>query len=734
MRVSNSLRAGLMGCVAAAALGGGAQARSLQDETAAPMRDVIVVTAQKREELISDVPASISVVGGTQLQELGAQSVLDYAAYVPGMNVSSGGTPGRVTITLRGIAPIGPSATVGTFVDDAPLGSSSNYADARSFQLDLMPYDIERIEILRGPQGTLYGASTMGGLLKYVMRNPQMEGFGAQAGVEAVSVADGDGLGWGARGRIEGALVEGRLGASLSLFTQETPGYIDNAVTGEDGQNVLTQTGGRFAMRLQASPRLTIDLTAMAQDTEADNNGQVFLDPISLQPIYGERQSGNVVAEPYSKEERFYSIDFDWGLDWADLVSITSYSTSVNDLTQDTSPIFGTLFPLLTGGAVPAGRSGFLNVIELEKFTQEFRLASTGEGQLNWLVGAFYTDEEADQYQFVSAMDSNNVTIPGLHPLAVVNLPTSYQEQAVFGNVSYAFTDRFEATVGGRWASNDQTYNQVTTGPLIGDTDITGQSSEDVFTYLGSARFDLTEATMLYARVASSYRPGGPNAALPGVPPSFDSDTLVNYEAGVKSDFWGGRGVVEAAAFWIDWSDIQLNVVVGGIGHIANGGSARSRGVELATTVRPSDNLDLGFNASWTEAELTEDAPSLFALSGDRLPETPQLNASVTAGYSWAIAGDWTARAGGGLRYVGDRNVSFPGNPDFMVLDSYAALDLNAEISNGTWSLRGYVRNATDEGAYTGATRLSDAFGQPVYVVASPLQPRTVGISLSVAR
>ena len=159
----------------------------------------VVVTAQKRSENLQDVPASVSAVGEDQLARLHVTQLNDYAAYMPGINVTGGGSPGQTMITLRGIAPVGPGSVVGTYIDETPLGASSNYARATEFGLDLMPYDIERVEILRGPQGTLYGAGSMGGLLKYVLRDPSTEELELRAGLEAFDVAHAQDTGWGAR-------------------------------------------------------------------------------------------------------------------------------------------------------------------------------------------------------------------------------------------------------------------------------------------------------------------------------------------------------------------------------------------------------------------------------------------------------------------------------------------------------------------------------------------------------
>lgn len=735
--IRHTLRKGLL-CTAAMALC--APALALEDsaeEAAQPVsqvRDIITVTAQKREEAITDIPVSISVVSGERLTSLGVGSLVDFAAYVPGVNVGSGGSPGQTSITLRGIAPVGPGATVSTHVDDSPMGGSSNYSRASAFALDLFPNDIERVEILRGPQGTLYGASAMGGLLRYVTRTPDPSGFAAQASGEIFSVADAGSLGYGGNIRVNVPLAE-NAAFSASLFTRETPGYVDNTFTGEDDQNELSQTGGRLAVFWQPSANFTVNLSAMFQDIDSANNGQVYLDPVTLQTFDGPRTTRNIIAEPFEKRERYYAARLNWDLGFADFTSITSVSNTQNYQFTDASRIFGSIFPLLTGGAVPAGTSEFNIFLDLEKVTQEFRLTSSGDTRLQWLLGAFYTDEESVNQQFASAADFNGNLIAGLHPLAIVSLPSAYEEVAIFGNASFDLTDRLTIGGGVRLARNEQDFAQISEGVLVGGTTtLTGESSEDVFTYMLNATFDLTDQTMLYGRVATGYRPGGPNVALLGVPPQVDADRLINYEVGVKSDFWDGRALIEATAYWIDWEDIQLAQAVGGVSALVNGDTARSRGIELQAVVAPTDGLRLGFNAGLVDSVLTADAPALNGVDGDRLPGVPQYNYSVTADYSWGLQNGWDARVGGGVRWVGDRNVSYPASASFMVLDSYHSVDLNGEISNGAWALRGYVRNLTDEDVYVSGTRMTNALGVPVFVMGTLLQPRTVGLVLSVSR
>src|SRR5436190_14165327 len=258
-----------------------AEASKPVDETAAKeptekpeISETITVTANKRAEDVREVPAAVSVVDGDQLGELGAKQLTDFANYVPGLNVTSSGTPGQTTISMRGIAPISSGATVATYVGEAPLGSSGIYQRSTIFALDLLPDDIERVEVLRGPQGTLYGAGAMGGLLKYVTRDPdlvtrQFRVSGGLAGVES-----GD---QGGTFAVSANLPTGGNGFAVraSYARNALPGYIDNSVDGGKNINDGTQESGRVAMLWQASDAVRFKLDLMRQTVDSDNNALV---------------------------------------------------------------------------------------------------------------------------------------------------------------------------------------------------------------------------------------------------------------------------------------------------------------------------------------------------------------------------------------------------------------------------------------------------------------------------
>lgn len=691
----------------------------------------IIVTAQKRLENLQTVPASVSVLGGERIAQSSPTGIADYGAYMPGLTVSSGGTPGQVSLALRGVAPVGPGATVGTYIDDTPLGSSANYARAAIYALDLFPYDIQQVEVLRGPQGTLYGASTMGGLLKYVTRKPDLDDTEVRLGTDLSTTDSASGINWGLRGQANLPLIADRLAVQASLYRQKNQGYIDNSRNGEDDINDSTQKGARIALLWRPAEPVTVRLQALFQNTDSRNNAVVAYDATTDQPIAGKLDSRYYMDQPFKKDLDLYTATIDWDLDFAGLTSASSYSTAKVETVQDASSIYGVAFPALSGGALPAGLSRFDLLLDHEKFTQEVRLASPSGGGLEWMLGGFYTWEDSTNQQAASAQFMDGRPIPGLDPLATASLPTTYREVAVFGNATVALTDIFDITGGLRWAHNKQDFEQISDGALLGGAKrVPGQSSENVLTFMASPRLKLNPDLTLYARAASSYRPGGPNVALPNVPPSVDADTLVSYEAGVKSTLLDGRLQANASVFYIDWKDIQISDSDGGVSFLRNGGKAKSAGLEFETIFVPVQGWRLGANGAYTDASFKGDVPGVGAKDGDRLPLIPRYSFALTADHEWDLSAGWAANAGGGYRWTGAVTSAAESSSDNVRTRSHGVLDLHAGVSNDTVALRFYVRNATNSRATTAAGLITSALGSPVQIDRTVLQPRTIGLSL----
>lgn len=726
--------------------------------------DTVIVTANKRSQNIRDVASGISVIGGDRLENFGFSQLTDFASYMPGLQVQNNGSPGRTTVSMRGIAPLSSGATVGTYIDETPVGSSGLYQAATVLALDLLPYDIDRIEVLRGPQGTLYGAGSMGGLLKYVTRAPDLEETEFRAGGGVSDVSGGGELGNNLRAAVNLPIEPGRLGLRMSFSQNNLPGYIDN-VLGENDFNEGTQRSARAAL-LWRGDAASFQLTALQQSISTDNNALMALDPDTLEPIHGDLTTQQVLDEPFDKDIAYFSATLQWDLGWADFTSATGYSDTDTMIRSDATVPYGEL-AIFYLGQPEIGSSYFDNTFQLEKFTQEFRLASKGDGPVQWLVGAFYSDEEGfnSQDAKLHALDGSLLPTPPppfdffVDTLAYLEIPSDYREIAVFGNVDWKISERFTLGAGVRYAENDQFFSQnVSDGFLLPIGEAPNESEEDVFTWSLTPQFRLGEDSLLYAKIATGYQPGGPNVLLPGIPPQVDSSMLTSYELGWKTAFVDGTLLLDVAAFRIDWEDIQVLTSFAGVTGLANGGEATSEGVEFSTQFRATESLTLGFTGTWTDASIAKDYPTVYipsgpyivelntGLAGDQLPYVPEWQWSATADYYFPV-GSWEGHVGGGFRWLDERvngtterqvitdgatgtplvtSISAP-----LELDSYYALDLFASVSNDTWSIRGYVKNATDERGYSSMSTLSTAAtGVDVQVNAVPIQPRTVGLEL----
>jgi len=723
--------------------------------------DTVVVTANKRSENVREIAASISVVGERQLENIGANALADYASMIPGLQVQDGGAPGLTTVALRGISPLSSGATVATYIDEVPVGSSGIYQAANTLSLDLLPYDINRVEVLRGPQGTLYGAGAIGGLLKYVTRAPDVSDDEFRIGAGYGTIDNGENA-WKVRLGASVPLVKDRLGLRISFARNELPGYIDNEVDGRKDVNSGEQIGARAALFWDGD-NVDVNFGYLEQRVRADGRAQVALDPDTQQPLFGDTTDRFWQPQPFSKDLRLTSLSVDWDLGWGDLVSATGWSQTQTLDQIDATVQFGEVANLLLGLPEP-GSSNVRYTFDLNKFTQELRLTSKGGGTFEWMVGAFYTKEDADQNQrvWLGQLDGSQLPSPYddmFGTLAVIGLPSTYKEIALFANGSWRINDRFKIDAGIREARNDQWFSQnVPEGILAPIGDTPGESDEDVFTWSLSPQYKIADDAMVYLRVATGYQPGGPNVALPGIPPQVDSSMLTSYELGLKSEFADHRVQLDVTAFRIDWDDVQVASSFNGIGGLVNGGAATSQGVELASLFRATDNLQFGLNAAYTDATVKNDfEPTIIpqgaydvvlntGLAGDRMPYAPKWSWSATAEYAFSTAGGYNGQVGAAFRWVGDRvndttqrqRVTAPGDPSTVLqeeitapltLDSYHAFDLYAGIGRMGWEVRGYVKNLTNERGWSSMDPISGALtGVTAQLAAVPIAPRTYGL------
>jgi outer membrane receptor protein involved in Fe transport len=716
------------------------QSRPASSSSAPTDLGTVIVTANKRSERLQDVPMAVSALPGYQLERESAVNFADYATRVPGLNVISSGQ-GRTQLVLRGITSGSgqPNSTVGTYIDDVPFGSSTVYSAGSVLTPDIDPDDLERIEVLRGPQGTLYGSNTLGGLVKFVTTPPDSSRAYGRVRAGFSSVEDG-GTGSDVHAMFNVPLAVDKLALRVNAYERHDPGYIDNVVTGKTDVNRAKVSGARAQLLWTPSDAVSLRLSALAQNLGSNDagltDGGVDVDA-SLKPIHGDlRHSHPPGSSLFKLKYRLYDASLNADFGGARLFSSTSYGTldmnSSADVTQAFGPLLNPLFGLTNGGY------SLLNPMSLDKFTQELRLQSPEEQTVEWRAGVFYTREKTNAHQSIRSFDATTGA-PIALPMLLVDLsmgPAIFTEWAAYGDVTWHATSRFSVLVGARYTDDRTSYTQNGDGILVGPSQFTIRGSDQPTTYLLNPSFKFSDDLMVYGRIASGFRPGGPNVGVPpglGAPLTFGPDKLVSYELGLKSTVMQRRMTFDVSAFYIDWSQIQLTVVSGGIGFMGNGGKASSQGVEAAWQYAPVHGLLLSANASWTDARLDADTPpGLFGYKNDALPYVPKWNANLGVDYDFPLAAGWSGFVGGSYRYVGERKTDFAAAPGpRMDIPDYDGIDLRAGVNSGNWTIKAYVKNLTNErGIASLGSETTDPHASPFAAVY--VQPRTVGVSVSV--
>ena len=708
----------------------GADATSELDRT--PVLEEIVVTAQKRAEPLREVPISVSAVTGDQLQRQGATRLSDFAGYVPSLTYSQSGVPGEGTATLRGVTTAtSPTAATAIYVDDVPTTTHGTFASNGSRPADLFPYDLERVEVLRGPQGTLYGDSTIGGLVKYVTKTADVNDFSGAAGVEAAAISGGDEIGGGARAMVNAPIVPGIFGVRLSGFYQETPGYMGNVQTGEKDTNEVRQRGMRVAARLTPTEALSVDAQWLHNEYEADNLVYTAMAPGTTRPLYGDYKDAYPLPQPSLQKFDLLSATMRYDFGPATLTSVTGYSKANRNIS--TSYITSTVGPwvdMLTGGAVNDALGTFDAPMKNNKFTQELRLASAQDQRLTWLLGAYYTVENADASSRIVPYYADATVITSLLELYNDELTARYTDLSAFANATFKITDQWEISGGVRQSRITDAYHERGTGTFLSGSPTVPvvdniKSENDATTWSLGSRYIASDDLMVFVRAASGFRAGGINYTWPGVQKSYNPDSLVSYEAGFRADFLSHKASIDLTVYYLDWKDLFISAYTEDIFPMAyqvNGGKVAGPGVEFTGTLRPVRNLTLAATAAYTGLRVREDLPTLGALDGDRTPTSPAWTGSISADYTVPIIGDWDLRVGGGVRMASHTDSRFIHDPLSRRLDGYAVVDLNAAVSHDQWTLRGYVKNL---GGDDTVVWMGGADGVQ-------MTPRTIGLALDV--
>lgn len=669
----------------------------------------IVVTAEKHSERLLDTPVPVTALNADSLIENNQVSIADYFSEVPGLSFNTLNR-GESLIALRGITTGGASnPTVGTVIDDIPFGSSTS--GGFGFVVpDIDPESLARIEVLRGPQGTLYGASSMGGLIKYVIADPSTDRFTGrvQAGTEAVS--NGDGLGYNFSGSVN-VPVNDTIAVRASAFSREEPGFINNPVLDLRGVNQQLASGGSFIALWKPVDAFSLKLSALLQTNRRDGVDDVF-----KEPGFGDLQQNEPRGSGFfNQTTQFYSAIMNANLGDTTLTSLTGYS--INTM-SDSIP-------------VPSPVAVIPEHLRTEKVSEELRADIPLGSTFDWLVGAFYTDEQTHFQQDFALIDPNTGSLGSL--LLGGSFPYDYTEYAVFTDLTTHVTDNFDIQVGLRESYNTQSFSESETGSLSGGSFSLpqGQVHGSSFTYLVTPSYKITPDMLLYARFASGYEPGGPNivTTIGGFAPGYQPSTTKNYEIGTKGELFDKKVTYDASVYYIDWNDLQITLLDGQNTVTANGSAAKSQGVEFHTTYRPIPGLNIGAWASYDDAVLTKSFPSnsvAYGVPGDRLPYSSRLSGNLTIDDDFPLTDDFMGYVGATAAYVGDRVGIFGATPQRQIFPAYGQLNLRGGVTTGSWTFNLYVNNvANTRGMVTGGINTVNPLAFQY------IQPLTVGFSVA---
>ncbi len=713
----------------------------------------IVVTATRRDIPLQDVPVAVSVLTAEDIEARGFTEYGNYLNSLPGVYFADGG-PARSVIRIRGLSAAegGLPTLVGTYFGETPTSVDGTYPNLRLV-------DIERVEVLRGPQGTLFGANALAGAVRILPAQPNLEDYEVALGTRGFTTAHSDDESYHVEGVVNLPLVKDRFALRLVGYKDDIAGYIDNRFPGQpaiDWSAALglppgflvipavapfTRTdvnredtvGVRAAATWQATDRLRLELGYVSQESTLESEPHVT-------PSVGDYAQSRGL-DVYSQGEGAQEIDiasltarYDW-----DTVSFTSASALSNNDARTFSDV-SEIAVVTFGVPIPAE---LRNAVESEAFTQELRLQSRGPGALQWLFGVFYLDRERDAVQTIPD-HSCPTCLPVLLGEEVFlrgRIDLDEEQRAVFGELSYDFSPRWTASAGARYLEQDlhlriSEVDGVLAATLL-DTDAAGSVSE--FNPSFSLRFKPSDDLTLYAQAARGFRSGVPNQTFPtpceaeaqarGVKPLTDPDTLWNYELGFKSVLADDRLSLNAAVYDADWSGIQLGIALAcNFAATINGGDATTRGAELELVAQPSDAWRFNLATSYNETEFDQVDPASGFIDGERVPGTPRTNVSAGVQYDFDLGGKWSGFARADYQYVGEIRLLFGQGPTRQVVnqDAYGTGNVRLGFARDNLALEIYGRNVTDKRAVTSTGNPNPPFGGDQILI----RPREVGLEL----
>ncbi|MBY8824769.1 TonB-dependent receptor [Sphingomonas colocasiae] len=721
--------------LAGAAIAMPAAALAQQAEDPEP-QDIIVTATKRGEQAIQDVPMSIAAIGSDRLKQMGADSFIGWSRSVPGLAVQDQG-PGDKKYIIRGIQSVG-AATTALYFDEIVM-TGNNRQDGGGRQPDPKLYDMERIEVLRGPQGTLYGASSMSGTIRMITNKPKFDRFEGEVDGTVSGTRHG-GASFRVNAMINLPVVSDRFAVRGVYYLRDEAGFIDNPLLGLKGINDEHTQGGRLSARLKLGAVTTLTASGMYQQTRS--NGRSGYDPLA-----GDLKFPSYVRIPWKDKIKAFNVTLDHDLGFGSILATSSYFDRDIDYNSDATIIIADLLKRPRESV----RSVLTQPQSRSIWSNELRFSSSWDGPFSLISGVYYQKEKS---HFTSVVESATALgEPDTSAGRIVYLGRSIdgviENYSLFGELSYALSDTLTVTGGARWFRFDIVeQSNLLYACCNGNVPGSGlapktRSRDSGVNYKFNLSYEPTKDLLLYAQAAQGFRAGGNNELGITNDPSclklraFGSDTLWTYEAGAKLGFAGGRGSFNVTPYYTDWTDAQLRVRdnICNFSYVANAGSIRVLGLEAELAFQPVRGLDLTAGLNFADAEVSrnqsETPPpgTIPGVKGDKVPGQPRFSGNFAAQYGFDIPGaDFRGHLRFDYAYVGSSTTAFNRADlvNYRRQPSYSLVNLRAGLGEDDWNAAIFVSNLFDERAEV--TRVTSSQRSDIVFTN---RPREIGVNVT---
>jgi outer membrane receptor protein involved in Fe transport len=722
----------------------------------------VVVTALRRQSTVQTTPIAISALGEEQLGKLGATTIADVVRQVPGLQLTESDS-GRTRVSIRGVQASGES-TVGLYYGETPLtGPSGTNSDPAGNTPNLNLFDVERVEVLRGPQGTLYGSGSMGGTLRVLFKQPDTSKYEGAAELQASDTNNG-GFGYFAKAALNIPVVTDKLALRVVGYRERQSGYVDYTRLDRANANRATLEGGRAIVAFTPSDDVSLTATALFQTQNIDGTAQ-------YSSVLGPFQTDFQILQPWHDELQLYNGVGRFDLGFATLTTSASWYRWDVESTNDNNAAFASVVSsarwcaLYTRVALGIPTStcnadqraayqayarskapfGAYQPRYVTNSIQESRLSSNGEGPLSYTVGIFHEKrfDRVDTLPFAGDPITGGQRNP-VDNLGGRNILTSVEQTAFFGEVSYRPLTPLTLTVGLRHFD----YTKTVGGEYLGYNFTNGQeprpfeeTSADAKGWVKKFNLQLQAASdfLVYANAAQGFRPGGANN-IPNLPAQYlvyRPDALWNYELGAKTSWFGRRATLNLAVYRTDWEAVQTSVSTlqqggGNFNFIYNLAGVRVEGVEVEAGLRPVRHLSLNASFNYNHARLISDQVDSTGFvtapgrTGDELTYIPRTTAAASVEYAPPISATVTGLARLDWAYTGRMNTELrETNAFYREIGDFSIFNTRVGIEGDRFGISLFANNLFNK---VGLNRVASAAGSPDYYVSS--RPRTIGLNL----